>query len=187
MGPISWVSLSVVLLNFHPGKTRRKWAPKAFLVGIEESSLQRDPFWGRDRAGRGLTVHQVWSSVYLVPTGPSLLCPTPISPSAYPPSFLVGCLPEPLPTSIKAPIPGHRTWSWPQILALLGSFSPTALWTRSTSETQWGLNGVYARNPLMKGREVFLNPARVPDRQLCCVTPSPCSPSPFRLQLPDED
>lgn len=37
-----------------------------------------------------------------------------------------------------------------------------------------------ARSPLMRGREVFLNPARVPDRQLWYVNPPPL-PTP---QLP---
>lgn len=53
-------------------------------------------------------------------------------------------------------------------------------------ETQTGLNTVLARSPLMKDREVFLNPARVPDRQLCCVNPLPLptpKPPAARLRL----
>lgn len=50
----------------------------------------------------------------------------------------------------------------------------------STCETQGGLNGVHARNPPMKSREVFLSPARAADRQLCCMAPSrlPHPPAP---------
>lgn len=101
----------------------------------------------------------------------------PLSPFPSPLSFPVGCLPEALPTRGRAPIPGQRP-------ALLGFFPPTALSLSlsagSTCETQGGLNGVHARNPPMKSREVFLSPARAADRQLCCMAPSrlPHPPAP---------
>lgn len=131
-------------------------------MDTEESNPKKDPFCGNDRAG--LSVPQVLSSIYSGPTGPLLPLPHPH-------------LSLPIPTLLPPRASAHQC-SGPhpraQDLGLASdSCSPglpfsQAVSARSTSETQWGLNGVYAHNPLMKGREVFLNPARVPDRQLLC-------------------
>lgn len=170
-------SISAVLHSFHRGETRRKWTSEAFLVGSEESSPK--PILGSRQIWQGFGSLCIRFWVPFTWCQLALLChfPPPSLRSHTHPHYWLP--PRAFIHQRNGPHPRQRTWDWPQTPTLLGFFSPPALFTRSTPEKQWGLSGIYARNSLMKGRDVSQNSARVPDRQLRCMTPSPCHPTPL--------